>query len=75
MSEEVECSLCGRDGYPPEGCDLCHGRAKPQARAHTLSEERVNPKKYKTDRYSRTGNVSPKIINLPGSDPKYGQGT
>lgn len=74
MSEEplVECSLCGLDGYPPPSCGLCHGRAKPQSRQHTLSEERAHPQRYHTDRYNRTGNVSPKTVRLPGTDPNFG---
>jgi hypothetical protein len=67
----VECSLCGRDGYPPELCDMCHGRAKVQSRAKTLSEERTD-RKNRDKRYGRNGAISPKIVRMPGSDPSYG---
>lgn len=67
----VECSMCGRDGYPPAACGLCHGRAKPQSRAMTLSEETVERRK-DPDRYKRDGAISPKIVNMPGSDPTFG---
>lgn len=66
---EVECSMCGRDGEPPVGCTICGGRAKVQSRAHTLSEERANPRKYRDDRYGDDGGLGPKRINLPGTDP------
>jgi hypothetical protein len=61
----VECSMCGRDGYPPAGCDICHGRANVQSRAHTLSEERAHPGRFRDRRYDE--NVGPKVVNIPGS--------
>ena len=68
----VECSLCGRDGNPPSGCGICHGTAKTQSRAHTLSEERAHPRKYADKRYGNDGRVGPRIVNMPGSDPENG---
>lgn len=67
----VECSVCGLVGKPPVGCDMCHGTAPIQSRAYTRTEE--NQGKGKDDsRYGRTGNVSPKIVQLPGSAPSQG---
>lgn len=70
MSDEptVECSMCGRDGQPPASCALCHGRAQVQGRAHTLSEERAHPQRFRDDRYSDNGGLGPKRANIPGSD-------
>jgi hypothetical protein len=66
---EVECSLCGRDGYPSSDCGICHGSAKAQSRAHTLSEERANPRRFRDDRYGEDGGVGPRRVNIPGSQP------
>lgn len=70
---DVECSMCGKDGGPIPECDLCHGNQRyRQSRAFTQSEERqgLNPNH---DRYGRTGDVSPKIVVLPGGfDPRQG---
>lgn len=70
MSEEnaeVECSICGKVGGPYVGCDLCNGnRQFVQSRAFTRTEE-AQGRKTDPERYSRTGNVSPKIVSLPGS--------
>lgn len=63
---EIECSTCGLVGYPPPECDLCHGTARVQSRAYTRSEEIRGQGKDET-RYGRTGDVSPKIVKLPGS--------
>lgn len=63
---DVECGTCGRVGTPFAGCDICHGNATVQSRAFTRSEE-VRGAKGDPERYSRTGNVSPKIVALPGS--------
>lgn len=65
---EVECSMCGRDGYPPASCDLCHGRARPQPRAHTLSERRAHPNRFREDRGGGDGGLGPKRANVPGAD-------
>jgi hypothetical protein len=64
--EETECGVCGRVGIPFAECGICHGKAPVQQRHYTLSEERSG-RTPETDRYSRTGAVGPKIINLPGS--------
>lgn len=39
-SVEVECSVCGLNGPPPVGCEICHGGAETQERGYTLSEQR-----------------------------------
>ena len=39
--EEIECSLCGRDGGPFRGCEHCHGNAGVQPRAYSLSDIRA----------------------------------
>jgi hypothetical protein len=67
--EEVttECSVCGKPGIPDPACTICHGnRAFIQSRAYTRSEE-IRKDRGDAERYSRTGNVSPKIVNRPGS--------
>jgi hypothetical protein len=61
MSEvEIECSLCGRNGGPYEGCPRgCNGRADfIQSRANTLSEERSG-RRPTEDRYGEDGAVGP----------------
>jgi hypothetical protein len=63
---EIECSVCGFAGQPPLACEICRGTAKVQSRAYTRTEENQGKGKDET-RYGRTGNVSPKIVNLPGS--------
>lgn len=65
---DVQCSMCGRDGGPVPECDLCLGNQRfVQSRAFTLTEERQG---LNTDeaarRYGRTGDVNPRIIQLPG---------
>lgn len=76
-ASEWECSICGVDGGPQEGCDLCHGQERfRQTRSFTLSEERqgLNPKA-KKGRYGRTGDVNPRLVVLPGGhDPSQGKG-
>lgn len=59
-SNEVECSLCGRDleGPPPEGCETCHGNAQVQPRAYTLSQ-RNSGQGPKEDRYGADGGLQP----------------
>jgi hypothetical protein len=71
---EIECSICGRDGGPYEGCPAgCNGNPRfIQSRSFTLTEERqgLNPKK-DSERYGLAGDVSPKIVVLPGgADPR-----
>jgi hypothetical protein len=58
---EVECSLCGRDGGPVEGCTYgCQGNPRyTQSRAYTLSQERSG-RAPQTDRYGDQGQVGPK---------------
>lgn len=65
MSElaKVECSLCGRDGEPPEDCEICHGGAKVQSRAHTLSDSRAG-RVPNEDRYGADGGLNPKSSPL-----------
>lgn len=64
---EYECSMCGRDGGPAVGCELCGGNERFLAkREFTLSEERQGKNPNAGDRYSRTGDVSPKLVVLPG---------
>lgn len=62
MSEtDIECSLCGRNGGPYEGCPKgCDGRPEfIQSRAYTLSEERSGRAPV-TPRYGEDGKVGPK---------------
>lgn len=68
----VECSLCGRDGVPPTACGTCHGRARTQSRAMTLSEERTQSRRNRNDRYGDDGGIGPRIVHMPGSDPEIG---
>jgi hypothetical protein len=80
MSEEVkseeqttECSVCGFVPGPHPSCSICHGnRAFFRTRQYTRSEEVRGDAPEKDDRYSRTGDVSPKIVNLPGSARSHG---
>lgn len=70
MSDSViECSLCGRNGGPYEGCPRrCDGRPEfVQKRAYTLSEERSGRVPV-TKRYGDDGEVGPKT-----SDPMWTQ--
>lgn len=74
MSEEqvqpeahTECSICGHVPGPFAGCETCHGNKQfIQSRAYTRSEE-IKGAEADPERYSRTGNVAPKIVNVPGS--------
>jgi hypothetical protein len=72
---EFECSMCGRDGGPDIGCELCRGNQTfRQTRSFTLSEERqgLNPEGEKK-RYGPYGEVNPRIVVLPGGfDPSKG---
>lgn len=63
----TECSICGHVPGPFQGCLVCHGNETFIApRAFTLTEERAKPKDE-----SRTGDIGPKTVNLPGSfDPR-----
>jgi hypothetical protein len=74
-ASSTECSMCGRDGGPVPACELCGGNQRyAQERHFTLSEERqgLNPNK-DGDRYGLHGDVSPKIVVLPGGyDPRQG---
>lgn len=63
----TECSVCGRVPGPFPECEICHGNTGfTRQRQYTLTESRrrdeVDP-----GRYSRTGNVGPTIVTLPGS--------
>ena len=58
-----ECSMCGRNGYPPLECQDCHGRAAVQPRSYTLSDIRSGRAPDDTER-----DVNPKIIHIPGSN-------
>jgi hypothetical protein len=73
---DTECAMCGRDGGPVVGCELCNGNQRySQSRSFTLSEERqgLNPHK-DGDRYGQHGDVSPKIVVVPGGyDPRQGK--
>lgn len=65
---ELECGMCGRDGGPVAGCQLCNGNMRyAQKRQFTLSEERrgLNEQERK-DRYGKYGGVMPKIVTMPG---------
>lgn len=63
---EVECSLCGREGGSFVGCGTCHGRAKDQPAAFTLSDHRAR-RAPREDRYGGDGGLNPRSPNLPGS--------
>jgi hypothetical protein len=62
----VECGTCGRVGGPVPTCEICHGNGRIQERRFSRSEE-IRGEGGDTSRYSRTGDVSPKIVQLPGS--------
>jgi hypothetical protein len=66
----TECSICGHVPGPFADCEICHGNTTfTQSRAFTRTEESRGAKG-DPERYSRTGNVSPKIVMVPGSfDP------
>lgn len=74
-TSEWECGMCGRDGGPDPGCQLCSGAERfRQQRNFTLTEERQG-KAPDDGRYDRTGGVNPKIVVLPGGfDPRQGNG-
>jgi hypothetical protein len=79
MSEEVkseqpntECAVCGFVPGPYAGCGICGGSAETRTRHFTRSEEIRGDANESNDRYSRTGDVSPKIVNLPGSARSHG---
>ena len=77
MSEnevKYECGMCGQETPTDPGCPICGGNNERylQPKSYTLSEERQGKNPNAGDRYSRTGAVSPKIVSLPGSDPKRG---
>lgn len=63
---EVECSMCGREGGSFVGCGTCHGRAKDQPAAYTLSDHRAR-RAPEEDRYGDDGGLNPKSPNLPGA--------
>lgn len=58
---EIECSLCGRNGGPIEGCARgCNGNPRfIQPRQYTLSEVRTG-RAPQEDRYGDEGQVGPK---------------
>jgi hypothetical protein len=56
---QVECSICGRNGQPPQLCDLCHGNAPVQSREYTLSDHRAG-RAPEADRYGTDGGLNPK---------------
>lgn len=71
---QIECGMCGRDGGVYAECELCGGKlALNQSRAFTLTEERQGKNPDAKHRYGPTGDVSPKIVVLPGGyDPRAG---
>ena len=71
MSDEVqimECGMCGQEAPTDPECPMCGGDNQRflQPRSYTLSEERQGKNPNPNDRYSRTGDVSPKLVLLPG---------
>lgn len=60
-----ECATCGRNGYYGDICGECH-RPITEVRQYTLSEERSG-RAPDDGRYTRTGFVGPKIVDVPGS--------
>lgn len=58
---EVECSMCGRNGGPFEGCSMgCNGDTRFSVpRAYTLSEIQSG-RAPKDDRYGPSGQLGPK---------------
>lgn len=68
----IECSTCGRVGGPLDACEICHGNGGTQSRAFSRTEQNQGLGKDEK-RYGLGGNVSPKIVNLPGSfNPSQG---
>jgi hypothetical protein len=67
--ENVECSICGRNGGPYQGCPRgCNGRSEfAQERNYTLSEERSG-RAPEDKRYGEDSSVGPKT-----SDPLWTQ--
>lgn len=63
----TECTICGRVPGPVPACETCHGnRTFTGPRQFTLTENRKRQAD-DPDRYSRTGNVGPTVVSLPGS--------
>lgn len=62
----TECKICGHVPGPFPECTTCHGNGGIQSRAYTRTEE-VQGALSDPERYGRTGNVNPKIVDLPGS--------
>lgn len=67
----TECATCGNVPGPFPECTICSGRAQTQSRAFTRTEE-LRGADSDPDRYGPGGAVSPKIKQLPGSDPRFG---
>lgn len=67
----TECAICGHVPGPFPDCTTCHGKAQVQSRAYTRTEEQRGAQS-DPDRYGPGGNVSPKVVSLPGSDPRFG---
>jgi hypothetical protein len=63
----IECSICGRDGGPYDGCSRgCQGRARyAQSKQYTLSEIRSG-RAPREDRYGSEGQLGPST-----SDPLW----
>lgn len=62
---EVECVICGREGEPYDDCNICHGQARTQSKAKTLSEIRSETSKGNSSRSGST--AGPKSVKRPGS--------
>lgn len=69
---DTECAVCGFVPGPYPACGICHGNGETRERHFTRSEEIRGDAPHQSDRYSRTGDVSPKIVNLPGSARSHG---
>lgn len=64
MSDQIECSMCGREGGAYNGCETCHGRAQTQPRQYTLSDQRAG----RVPVEDRLRDVNPRVVNVPGSE-------
>ena len=76
MSEQeqiAECKFCGSEGVFNSPCSACPGGPKrTEIKQYTLSELRsMSPeKREKVTQGDRPSGAAPRIVNLPGSDPR-----
>lgn len=75
MSDEkvAECQFCGSEGEFQSPCNACPGNPpRTQIKQYTLSELRSLPReeRERVTQGDRPSGAAPKIVNLPGSDPR-----